>query len=234
MSQILDSLDLSMNSSTGPDLDKSEDENIATVQHSSEQLSSAYTGFNSSHQRTYSKTPHQDRTKEFRAFHEARGDLSETVVEVLEFMKARQIDLPLLLWSVSWNVPSLVSNAVVKYARTALMHSAELPGLIRTWYRPPRTHERGQRTEAAHEPLDKWALEVVMDKVDREMHNLMPLMQSPRAQVSEATLLAISWDECISDVKEQAPTTWSILLSAAYTPKQAMRNTQKDPESVRF
>jgi hypothetical protein len=49
--------------------------------------------------------------------------LSERVHLVLDFMKSVNINLPILLWAISWNVPELISDAKVSAERTALMVS---------------------------------------------------------------------------------------------------------------
>jgi hypothetical protein len=56
--------------------------------------------------------------------------LSECVHLVLDFMKLVNINLPILLWDISWNIPELVPNPKVSAERTALMVSEELPGIL--------------------------------------------------------------------------------------------------------
>jgi hypothetical protein len=48
-------------------------------------------------------------------------------------MKSVNLNLPLLLWAISWNVPELVSDPRVAAETTALMVSEELPGLLAHW-----------------------------------------------------------------------------------------------------
>ena len=39
--------------------------------------------------------------------------LSERVRQVLDFMKSVDINLPILLWAISWNIPELISDPKV-------------------------------------------------------------------------------------------------------------------------
>ncbi|KAI0715508.1 hypothetical protein C8T65DRAFT_528275, partial [Cerioporus squamosus] len=88
---------------------------------------------------------------------------------VLDYMRELKLDLPLLLWAVSYNEAELVTDALVKYERTALLSSEELPGLLNTWYRPPRVHGRGTRSKGTSASLEAFSLELVSDIVNREI-----------------------------------------------------------------
>ena len=76
--------------------------------------------------------------------------LSERVRQVLDFMKSVNINLPILLWAISWNIPELISDPKVSAERTALMLSDELPRILAHWRQPPRKHNTGIRTRAAY------------------------------------------------------------------------------------
>lgn len=87
-------------------------------------------------------------------------------------MKGQQVDLPFLLWAVSWNTTELISNASIQFEYTALMMSKELPEILLHWHRPPWTHGAGTQTKAAHDAMEKWAFEIVGEVIDTEMHGL--------------------------------------------------------------
>ena len=76
--------------------------------------------------------------------------LSERVHLVLDFMKSVNINLPIFLWAISWNIPELISDPKVSAERTALMVSNELPGILAHWRHPPRKHNSGIHTRAAY------------------------------------------------------------------------------------
>jgi hypothetical protein len=120
-------------------------------------------------------------------------------------MKEWQVDLPILLWAVRWNVPELVSNASVQFERTALMVSDELPQILSRWHRPPHTHNVGTRTKAARVAMDKWALHHVGQVINLEMRALKPILTPPEGELTEESLLSIKWKSLIQDVSLMAP-----------------------------
>lgn len=186
----------------------------------------------SPHERQESATPHQERTKKFREYHESQGTMASTVLRILDEMNAAHIDLPLLLDELSFKNQELFTSGKAKYARTALMVSTELPGILKRWQRPPRVHSRGTRNKGAARALAEFAQAWVVRQTNKEMRTLGESMRSPRNELSEENLLAICWEDEISNAQKVAPTFWSILRSAAYTPRQAKRNTYKDPNAV--
>jgi hypothetical protein len=147
-------------------------------------------------------------------------------------MRSVDINLPILLWAISWNVPELVSDPKVSAERTALMLSNELPGILAHWCHPPQKHGLGIRTKAAYESMNKFALESVLELVDNEMGALKDVLSSPQTELSEGALLSIKWKDLMASVCHKAPTTWALFCHAAYTPKQESRNTIKNPDTV--
>jgi hypothetical protein len=147
-------------------------------------------------------------------------------------MDGLRINLPILLWAISWNVEDLISDPYVKFNRTALMMSEELPTILLHWFKPPRSHNQGIRTKAAQEILADWALERLLDMINQEMKTVGNLLDYSKESLHEETLLDISFKQLVPDVREAAPILWKILRHAAYTPAQEARNTLKDPDAV--
>jgi hypothetical protein len=160
------------------------------------------------------------------------GLLVERVLMVLDYMESLQVDLAILLWAVSWNIPELVSHPKVRFTRTSLMLSDELPVILAHWHQPPRTHSAGIRTKAACDTMNKWAVCTVSEAIGEEIQSLIPIMCSPQEELSEELLLSIRWGDLISEVKYLAPTLWSIICYTAHTPKQEIRNKNKEPDTV--
>jgi len=181
-----------------------------------------------------STDPHIRQTDRCRQFLEHTGDISKRVLQVLELMDELHLNLPLLLWAISWNVPELTSNDRVRFARTALMVSNELPGILTHWHKPPRSHGHGIRTKAARKALNDWALDTICETLDNELSMLKPTMSLPQQDLSEEALLAISWKAMILEVKSNAPTLWKLFRYALFTPRQEQRNKIKDPDVVQF
>ena len=184
--------------------------------------------------RSQSLDPHQQRTRNWMKFLQDDGLLVERVLLVLHYMESQQVDLAILIWAISWNVSELITNPTVRFMRTSLMVSDELPLILARWHKPPRTHGSGTRTKAGCKVMDAWALDTVFETVDHEMDALKPIMDSPQQHLSEESLLGIKWQDVIQDVKASAPTTWSLFRRIAYTPKQDSRNKTKNPDPVTY
>jgi hypothetical protein len=105
-------------------------------------------------ERNPSSDPHIRQTKRCRQFLDRAGDISNRVLQVLALMDKLHLNIPLFLWTISWNVPELTSNNCVRFARTALMLSDELPVILRNWHRPPRSH--GQKIRWFESDMTLW------------------------------------------------------------------------------
>lgn len=185
----------------------------------------------SGHTSSRQRHPSLQRTENIRGFLDDQA-LAERVRSVIDFMQSVNINLPVFLWAISWNIKELVSDPIVAAERTALMLSDELPVILAHWHRPPRKHNFGIRTKAAYDPINKFALECVMELVDDEMDGLGDVLSSPQGDLSEESLLGINWKDLMASVHYKSPTTWSLVRKAAYTQKQESRNTSKDPDNV--
>ncbi len=161
-------------------------------------------------------------------------EVCRRVLDILTYMESLQFNLPILLWALSWNdaYPDLVSNDKARFARTGLTTSDLLPGILRLWHNPPRAHNRGIRTEAARRVMETWALDTVCNVMGRELENLDEYLKFPQEELSQETLLAIKWDDLISNVKVSSPVTWRVFCHAASTRRQENRNKYKTPEAV--
>ena len=133
----------------------------------------------------------------------------------------------------SWNVLKLISNNCVCFARTALIVSNELPGILAHWNRPPCFHGQGIHTKAARKAIVDWALETICEKLDDELSILKPTMSLSQQGLSEEVLLAISWKEK-PEGKSKAPMLWKLFQYALYMLKQEQQNQWKDPDMVQF
>ena len=61
----------------------------------------------------------------------------EKVVKVLDVMADLGINLSIFLDALSWGDATCISDTKVRYARTGLMKSKELPLILRQWWKPP-------------------------------------------------------------------------------------------------
>ncbi|PSS06545.1 hypothetical protein PHLCEN_2v3675 [Hermanssonia centrifuga] len=185
--------------------------------------------------RTHSSLPALDRTAAFRQFLDAQPpeDIARRCREAIRYMADNlKLDITLLLFYISWNLPETTEDKVIQYARTALMWSDELPSIIKNWHRPPRKHGVGVRTKAASTALESWAEEITKRKINEEMRLLGPYMRLKPSEISPENLLSITMADTIQTVQTHAPTMWSLCRSASYTPIQEMKNAKKNPDLV--
>jgi hypothetical protein len=186
----------------------------------------------------WSETQYSSRERYTNCSKTARESLRDSeglyarAMAVLHCIEAQGLNLAIFLWAISWNNVHLVKDATARCARTALMNSEELPEILKNWYRPPRKHGTGTRTQAAHETITSFALELTCSTLDEEMSALADIMSLPQEELSEEALLSIRWKALVSDVQETAPAMWKLFRHAAYTPLQDARNTIKNPDSV--
>ena len=183
-------------------------------------------------QGTSASDPHIRHTDACRQFLDASGDITERVIKILDLMDDLHVNLPIFLWAISWNVEELISNARVRFARTTLMLSKELPGILTHWHQPPRQHNAGIRTKAAKLAMTNWALETLYQAVDDELSALGPIMQFPQDDLSEEALLGIRLQDMILEVQVSAPILWKLAYHLTCTPAQVQRNKTKNPEPV--
>jgi hypothetical protein len=172
-----------------------------------------------------------DRTDNLRHLHTDQS-LAQSVRTVLDCMKDVNLNLPIFLWAISWNIQELITDLTVTAERTALMLSDELPGILAHWRRPPRKHGQGVRTKGAYDTMNKFALDSVLELIDNEMGDLDDILSSPQVDLSEENLLSIKMKDLMASVCHKAPTTSTLFRHAAYTQKQEARNTFKNPDNV--
>jgi hypothetical protein len=176
---------------------------------------------------------HKQQTSKFWRVLNVYGDILRRIHSVLDHMHQLSINLPILLWAISWNMERLINDDKIRWARTTLMVSDELPAILRNWWRPPRSHGKGIRTRAGSIAVKELGVEIVTESIDKEMKALTPVLSLPKDDLSEELLLAIKWNDTVAQVKDLAPTMWSLFRTAAYTQKQDRRNRSKNPDSVR-
>jgi hypothetical protein len=106
------------------------------------------------------------------------AEITEKCRNVLKYMNSEALDLTAFLYYISWTIPEAIKDGTIKFARTALMCSEELPRILENWYRPPREHGRGIRTHGAQQAMDRWATDLVKRRMNREMQNIRDLFLS--------------------------------------------------------
>ncbi|KIM73719.1 hypothetical protein PILCRDRAFT_92920 [Piloderma croceum F 1598] len=100
--------------------------------------------------------------------------LLEPVKYVLAVMDGLGINMPIFLDAVCWGDADCIQDAKVCYARSALMNSKELLGILQHWWRPPRsTGSKNKRARGAGPIMENFAVECTQHILDRELEIVM-------------------------------------------------------------
>lgn len=163
-------------------------------------------------------------------------NLVDLIRSVLIFMDGLGINLPIFLDGLSWGDADCIQDAKIRYERSALMNSSELPGILRRWWKPPRsTGSKKKRPRGAAQVMEKFSAECTEAVLEQEMEAIALSLSSPAGEdIKEDNLTSLVFDKMINDMEMQAPVLWKMLQNMAYTPAQRARNTQKKPDKVRF
>jgi len=161
-------------------------------------------------------------------------NLAEPIRKVLTYMDALGINVPIFLDGLSWGSTDCTMDAKIRYARSALMNSEELPGILRRWWKPPRPEgSKKRRPKGARQVIQAFVAECMQDTLDRELEAVAPSLLSPVGEdIREEFLTSLVFEGMIENMKASAPTVWKLLYALAYTPYQQMRNTEKNPDKV--
>ncbi|KAI0634114.1 hypothetical protein C8Q77DRAFT_1056061 [Trametes polyzona] len=167
------------------------------------------------------------------AMRERLGSASkvERVRRILEFMESLDMNLPIFLDALSWGDDGCTSDPKVRYERTALMHSEELPRILERWYRVPRASESRShyvRPAGARRALEDFAMKCAAEVLDRELESSAHIFRSPKDSLSEAALTAFDFAEVACKLQEPtcAPRSWTLLYGAMQRQRQHHNTTQ--------
>lgn len=164
--------------------------------------------------------------------------LAGPIKQVLDAMADVGIDVPMFLGGLCWGDANCISDAKIRYARSSLVHSKELPGILRRLRVPPRAPgSKDKRGKGAKAVIDSFAVECCQERMEEEMERISELMSSPAGEdIKEETLVGTKFEEMIEEMKSErgAPNIWAMIRQLAYRPKQEKRNTNKNPDKVRI
>ena len=89
---------------------------------------------------------------------------------ILTTMDGLGINLPIFLDALSWGDPECIQDAKIRYSRSALMNSKELTGILRRWWKPPRSSgSKKRRSRGAGPVMQNFASECTESILDQEL-----------------------------------------------------------------
>lgn len=146
-------------------------------------------------------------------------DYRAKVRKVLYMMDVEGINLPMFLHLVCWGDDGCIKDEKIRYERTALMVSEELPGILSAMREPPRSSEsrsHARRPAGAAKALNDFAVDTVSNLLDDELEQSTRLFRSPADGLSEAELNGFSIRDTAKQLAEPsgAPTLVRILRAA--------------------
>ncbi|KAF8834717.1 hypothetical protein BDN67DRAFT_1045159 [Paxillus ammoniavirescens] len=156
------------------------------------------------------------------------NDTTSHVKEALTFLSSKGLSLSKFIYYVSWGHPACVADSQIRAARTALMHSAELPLILQNWWKPPHSAlSRKSRTKAARLIMEEFAAKCLREVLDRELEDISDVLRSDD-DMSEEFFTSTAFDKLAREFRMLGPNLWALLRRSAYTEKQERRNKSKD------
>ncbi|KAJ7830454.1 hypothetical protein B0H14DRAFT_2515846 [Mycena olivaceomarginata] len=160
--------------------------------------------------------------------------LASKIKATLTVMDGLGINLPILLDGLSWGDPGCNLDAKIRYERSALLNSTELPGILHRWWKPPRAaSNKKRRPKGAKDIMQDFAVNCSLQVLELELESLADLFKSPAGlDVTEEELTGVSLPKMITEVKKNAPNLWQVLTHLARSPTQLERSPKKDPSKI--
>jgi hypothetical protein len=135
---------------------------------------------------------------------------------------------------ISWGDEECTQNAKIRVDRTQLLNSAELPGILQRWWKPPRSRSgKKKRPKGARAVMQNFAFDCSQQILEEEMEQLVKAFKSPAGDdVKEEHLTGISFPQMVARVKKIAPNLWVVLSRLARSQSQQERSPMKNPTNV--
>ena len=160
------------------------------------------------------------------------------IASVLHYMNSLGLNLPLFLDLLSWGDQDCITHSKIRYERSALMTSNELPSILSRWHKPPRTQtSTHRRAQGAKYPLERFAFSCVESVIKNELEGIRAVMLCPAEDLSLEELTGIFLEDLILKFSSPGfggtPKFWSLLARLTQTDEQCLVNTKKVPNLVR-
>ncbi|KAH6877028.1 hypothetical protein BKA70DRAFT_1127733 [Coprinopsis sp. MPI-PUGE-AT-0042] len=143
------------------------------------------------------------------------------------------IDLPIYLDAVSWGSEECIRDASIRFQRSALLHSSQLPGILDRWETPPRSSSGITRPVGASNALESFAVKTTARLIEKELKVIGPLLRLPSGKdITREELTSRPVESVIQQMKEKGTLLWELLENCLASRDQRSRNTHKDSEKV--
>ncbi|KAJ7886060.1 hypothetical protein B0H13DRAFT_2235222 [Mycena leptocephala] len=135
---------------------------------------------------------------------------------------------------INWGDEECTQNAKIRVDRTQLLNSAELPGILQRWWKPPRSRSgKKKRPKGARAVMQNFAFDCSQQILEEEMEQLVKAFKSPAGDdVKEEHLTGISFPQMVARVKKIAPNLWVVLSRLARSQSQQERSPMKNPTNT--
>jgi len=144
---------------------------------------------------------------------------------VLDRIDEVGLDLPIFLDAVCWGNGQLVADGKVKYERSVLMHSEELPRIL----------ERCEtNSPQAKSVLKNHALSTIKTAIDAEMDCAVSELTVTGEEIGEEKLLTITQKDMVDRLRPVTGTLWEILDSSTTSKGKSRNKYTHDPQKVGY
>lgn len=169
------------------------------------------------------------------------ADLRLLVVKVLCTMDVLGLNLPIFLSLLCWGNDACISDPKIRYERTGLMVSEELPKILSRMLNPPRSSvSRSHYTgpAAGTKVLESFAADCMLGVAHRELDRTAHLFLGPQ-HLSKDALTRYSFRDAAVNIPEGAPLLWKIIRGSTERTQSLkrkassrVRKSRKDHDAV--
>ncbi|TFK90447.1 hypothetical protein K466DRAFT_484717 [Polyporus arcularius HHB13444] len=158
------------------------------------------------------------------------GDATaDSVLRILDAISKERMTVGRFLKALSWGNATCVSNGRIRNTRTAFMNSPELPRLLETWWKPPRSpNSHKSRSDAGRSVLESFAVRAVHETLQKELDLVDPLLRASEDRLTKDELTQLNLDELETDIRTRAPMLWGLFEYLCKTVHQHKENVEKN------
>ncbi|KAJ6494521.1 hypothetical protein C8R45DRAFT_1135396 [Mycena sanguinolenta] len=141
------------------------------------------------------------------------------IYNILRYMDGQRISLANLLDGISWGDEECTQNAQLRVDRPQFLNSPELPGILKRWWRPPRSRAQNRkRPKEARVAMEHFAFQCTQQILEEEMELLLKIFKSPAGDdIKEEQLTGISFPKMVEQVTKTAPNLHMVEIQTVIT-----------------